>query len=117
TVEEKKLFRLIRRKNQHVLVKRAMVPRTEGCFVWVGTQFPMLSFWALANPGHLYSKLGRPGQFVIGRKGDQPSRASRSVAQSERHQFRHKLLFLASRRKGLADKDFSSAREFLGFPP
>src|SRR5207302_2646679 len=82
TVEKKKLFRLFRRKNQHVLVKRAIVPRTDGCFVWVGTQFPMLSFWALANPGHLFlSSAGLRGLRSVVRVINLRGRAVQSLNQ------------------------------------
>ena len=64
----------------------------------------------------LIFKLGRPGSSVIGSQSDQSSVARNSVAQSERRQFRQKLLFQGSRRKGPADKDFSFAPGFLGFP-
>src|SRR5437016_7010276 len=101
---EKKLFRLCGRKSQHALVKRAVVRRAESHNLFISKR-----------PGLFISK--RPGPFVIGSKGDQPSRARRSVSQPERHQCRRKLLFLTSRRKVPADKDFSSAREFLEFPP
>ena len=118
TVEKKTLFRLFIPVKKSARLSKTSCGAENGrlfCVHW--NPIPHALILGIGQPWSFISKLGGPGWFVIGSKGDQPSRAGRLVAQSERHQFRLKLPFLASRRKGLADKDFSSAREFLGFPP